>query len=148
MSALVLATSAQASTIEHKNCEVFLNSKVSRDFFNLLNISPNDFAFALEAKGYQAITYISQPTLDGHTPMSGNQDEDLLSGDLRSEVAENGKTVKASFALTNNKKDCNGKVISSEELYAETITERKRFFQSRRALRIETGTDLIRDIPD
>lgn len=147
LSLLVLSLSAVADTIEHKNCELFLNTKSSHDFFRAVNMNPFDFAFALKAKGYQAITYYSQETLDRHTPMSGEQTEDLMGGELFLQVI-NPKSIKTRVMLVNNKKRDDGTVYNSEFIRTETIVSYKRLFQNTQKFHTEAGLELVKEIPD
>lgn len=137
----------QASTINHKNCELFLNTQSAQDFFRAVKLNSTDVAAILKGKGYQAISYISQPTLDRHVPLSGDQEEDLLSGELSLTVI-NPKSLKSHLLLLNNKKNPAGMVINSEFMRAETVVNYKRLLQKEDAFYRASGLEFFQQIPN
>lgn len=144
---LLLSLSTFADVIEHKNCELFLNSQKSIEFFKAVNLTPDHFASLLKSKGYQAIVYISQPTLDRQAPMSGDQTEDIMSGELKLTVI-NQKSLKTWLLMSNNKKNNAGMAINTEFIRSTTIVSYKRPFQTPEKFKTETGLDLVNAIPN
>lgn len=146
-SSLFFSLSSFGETIQHKNCQLFVNTQSIQKFLKTINTNSTNLFFTLAQKGYQSLGQISQLTMDRVTPMSGDITEDILSGDFFFEVI-NPKAVKLRFLFLNNKKNDQGYVINIEFLSTETVVGYKKLFQNQVEFYQKAGVELIKQIPD
>lgn len=144
---ILFSLSSVAETIQHKNCELYVNTQSIQKFLKTINTNSTNLGFALRKKGYQALVQVSQLTMDRHAPMSGDIAEDILSGDFYFEVI-NPKSVKLRFLFLDNKKNDQGYVINTEFMSTETVISYKKLFQDQIKFYQAAGVELINQIPD